>query len=97
MGDKREYEINPMGHVWETEDGSIDIFAYSVGSIHNGPRCVNCGYGFCHHCQPKPDHECARPRKRPTDSTETNAASGLLVAHKDAKFDVTSPTAARAF
>lgn len=55
------YEVNPRGHVWKTRDdvGSegIDIFGYEIGN-HNGPICVNCGYGFCHHCEEIPDHDC---------------------------------------
>ena len=48
------------GHVWELNNHnnsdddsdygkSVNIFAYEIG-YHNGPRCVNCGYEFCHHC-----------------------------------------------
>ena len=45
-------------HVWETYEykkGSnfdpedINVFAYEYGH-HNGPRCKNCGYYFCQHC-----------------------------------------------
>jgi hypothetical protein len=43
------------GHAWETRDGELDgetyFFAYADG-IHNGPRCVTCGYYFCIHCTP---------------------------------------------
>lgn len=52
------YIKNPRGHVWQEFDGEIDVFAYEDGSYHNGPRCIKCGYGFCHHCQPGPDHDC---------------------------------------
>lgn len=46
----RKYQIDPKGHVWElNDDGGINIFALS-DDIHNGPRCANCGYDFCHHC-----------------------------------------------
>lgn len=37
-------------HTWEQgEDGYINIFAFEEG-YHNGPKCVVCGYSFCHHC-----------------------------------------------
>lgn len=43
------------GHIWKKdEDGSLDIFAYSIGN-HNGYECILCGYGFCHHCQTELD------------------------------------------
>ncbi len=50
----------PRGHVWAiNEYGFIDLFAYESGQIHNGPRCINCGYGFCHHCSnQKTPHKC---------------------------------------
>lgn len=57
---KEPYEApeNARGHEWLTnDDGSIDIFGYDAG-YHNGPRCVKCGYGFCHHCQSLPDEDC---------------------------------------
>lgn len=58
MDEKRLYEIDPKGHEWEKdEDGSVNIFATSDGN-HNGPRCVKCDYGFCHHCREMPDQEC---------------------------------------
>ena len=41
-----------MKHRWQTYGEDIDIFAYMVGEYHNGPRCVTCGFGFCHHCNP---------------------------------------------
>ena len=54
----RPYERNPMGHVWKTDDaGGVDIFGFD-GGTHNGPICVKCGYGFCHHCRELPDHPC---------------------------------------
>ena len=55
----RDYEKNTMGHQWaEIWEGEVDIFAYEEGEFHNGPRCVKCGYGFCHHCNPMPSHPC---------------------------------------
>lgn len=55
-------KIKHNNHLWETYSGAgtsdknndeIDICAYMAGDIHNGPRCMICGYGFCHHCYPK--------------------------------------------
>ena len=49
------------GHVWATyedDPNEVDIFAYTRGTIHNGPVCINCGYGFCHHCKDVPAQEC---------------------------------------
>lgn len=41
-------------HVWEKDDaGEIEIFAYTSGESHNGPKCKICGFGFCHHCFPE--------------------------------------------
>jgi hypothetical protein len=63
------------GHVWETNRDSdsdlysegeygdkINIFAYSVG-FHNGPRCKNCGYYFCQHCDSEFDVPACLSRK----------------------------------
>jgi hypothetical protein len=59
------YIENPRGHVWvKDEDGEVDILAFDVETEtqgHNGPRCMVCGYGFCHHCQSAPDHDCPGP------------------------------------
>ncbi|HEY4760799.1 MAG TPA: hypothetical protein VIH42_09490 [Thermoguttaceae bacterium] len=47
------------GHTWKhDEGGSLDIFAYNVGEHHNGPRCIKCNYGFCHHCKTLPEISC---------------------------------------
>lgn len=61
-------KIKHTQHLWKTYDGqgtvnkndpNIDICAYSSGDVHNGPVCINCGYGFCHHCHPEEyDSEC---------------------------------------
>lgn len=52
------FEIDDKGHRWKREDdGAIDIFGVEWGH-HNGPICVNCGYGFCHHCQELPGISC---------------------------------------
>lgn len=53
---------NRHGHVWMTNHESNpdiydadeygnqrNIFAMSYG-YHNGPKCKNCGYEFCQHC-----------------------------------------------
>lgn len=43
-------------HTWKLNDygdcPGIDTVAYSVG-YHNGPKCVNCGFYFCEHCNPE--------------------------------------------
>jgi len=52
------YVKNNRGHVWETVHGDIHIFAFHPCDPHNGPRCIKCGYGFCHHCQDGPDNDC---------------------------------------
>lgn len=46
-------------HKWQKLlDGSINHFG-DRGGFHNGPICVECGYSFCEHCQPKEwDSEC---------------------------------------
>lgn len=50
------------GHHWQTlADGDIDIFGYEGGEYHNGPICVNCGYGYCHHCHDVPEVDCPNP------------------------------------
>lgn len=67
MSDKLPYQSpNNRGHVWKRNDydRSIDIFGKSAGH-HNGPVCVNCGYGFCHHCQTGPDHDCPKAKRKP--------------------------------
>lgn len=51
---------NAKGHVWKLDDYNeeVDIFAFDAGN-HNGPMCIKCGYGFCHHCHPVPEEECS--------------------------------------
>jgi hypothetical protein len=48
------HEGNTRGHVWRREEydpREVDIFGFcSDDGFHNGPVCVVCGYGFCHHC-----------------------------------------------
>ena len=62
--DKRPYELKRRGHVWKKdEDGYVEIFAYAEGH-HNGPQCVKCGYGFCHHCREVPAHDCAKAKPK---------------------------------
>jgi hypothetical protein len=67
MAERRPYQgRGAFGHVWKRDDfdkQSIDIFGKS-GGYHNGPVCVNCGYGFCHHCQDKPTKPCPGKKKR---------------------------------
>lgn len=60
-------KIKHNNHLWRKYDGTgtadknnddIDICAYEAG-YHNDPRCIVCGYGFCHHCYPEEyDSEC---------------------------------------
>jgi hypothetical protein len=67
MADKKPYHgKGALGHVWKRDEydkRSIDIFGYEAGSYHNGPVCVNCGYGFCHHCQDGPTKPCPKAKK----------------------------------
>lgn len=47
-------------HDWlKNEDGSVDIFAMDADT-HNGPRCIRCNYGYCHHCQTRPTQPCVK-------------------------------------
>ncbi len=62
--EKRPYQIKPRGHVWKKDGRDLDIFAYNPSDPHNGPMCVNCGYGFCHHCHDGPDHDCPKAKKK---------------------------------
>lgn len=55
-GEKRIVQF-PQGHVWEmrkkdddSDPDEINVFAYKANYC-NGPRCVNCGMGFCVHCE----------------------------------------------
>jgi len=51
------------GHVWETkEDGTINMWSLN-NEPHNGPRCVNCQKGFCHHCHDLTDPNGVPPCK----------------------------------
>lgn len=64
----RPYELtyNARGHIWKRDpsDGSVDIFAYTSDGDHcNGPQCVKCGYGFCHHCHQGPQTDCTADHK----------------------------------
>lgn len=55
----RDYEVNTKGHVWQKNeyDDKVDIMAMCY-DFHNGPKCINCGYDFCHHCQDGPTIIC---------------------------------------
>jgi len=58
----RAYETNSRGHVWkktEWDHEETDVFAFCEGDMHNGPRCVKCNYGFCHHCEVLPVMDCS--------------------------------------
>lgn len=56
--DLKEYQrdwltaFRQAGHRPVKEDGHVDIFAYTSGDHHNGPRCTECGEGRCWHCTP---------------------------------------------
>lgn len=51
MAETFEQAAERLGHVLERdEDGDIDIFAYAYNYC-NGPKCVNCGDIWCHHCE----------------------------------------------
>lgn len=39
-------------HRWVSEGKFIDTFAASCDGYHNGPKCENCGFEFCRHCNP---------------------------------------------
>jgi hypothetical protein len=68
----RAYELDPKGHEWAKNDydGEVDIFAYNPSEYCNGPLCVKCGYGFCHHCESVPDCKCtADTSSAPTSGT----------------------------
>jgi hypothetical protein len=56
----RPYVINNRGHEWMLkENGLIDIFGYTAAAGWcNGPVCVKCGYGFCHHHHSEPQEDC---------------------------------------
>ena len=61
MNRPHPYETSPRGHKWAVIEGTdeLDIMAYTDGVMCNGPRCVKCGYGFCHHCSKyKVSHPC---------------------------------------
>lgn len=56
---------NDRGHVWKKygdDAATVDIFAFSPADPHNGPACVVCGYGYCHHCEMGPDEDCPGPK-----------------------------------
>lgn len=62
---RRTYEDDPRGHIWKKNDydGEVDIFAFETDH-HNGPRCVVCGYEFCHHCQGRPSISCEEVQRQ---------------------------------
>lgn len=61
----QEYIDDTRGHEWKLdEEGKVDILGYNPGCPHNGPVCVKCGYGFCHHCHELPVIECPKTPKR---------------------------------
>ena len=44
------------GHNWEVKDYGdekgpfIDFMAADCEGYHNGPKCIDCGFEFCYHC-----------------------------------------------
>ena len=60
-----KHDYDNKGHVWMThdDDDTVDIFAYTPSEYCNGPRCIHCGYGFCHHCHDEPQIECSTKHK----------------------------------
>lgn len=66
------HDANTRGHTWKREDfdpREVDIFGLeSSCGYHNGPRCVVCGYGFCHHChRDGPPEPCTGPKPKTED------------------------------
>jgi hypothetical protein len=61
-----KFEINPRGHIWKKNDwnNEINIFGYERGEYCNGPVCIVCGYGFCHHCEDDtPQQDCVEQKE----------------------------------
>lgn len=53
------------GHLWQVDEfGDVDTFAFNH-EPHNGPKCMTCGYHFCHHCKSEPEKECSNPVEWP--------------------------------
>ena len=60
-------------HRWircEYDKRRIDVFAAeSSAGFHNGPKCADCGFEFCHHCNPEGYKTyCGTPSVEPNDS-----------------------------
>ena len=73
-----------MKHKWQKLDnGEINTFsAYATGGYCNGPVCVECGFSFCEHCNPKGyDTEC-HGRKGFRIYLADNSWSGYLAGFK---------------
>ena len=51
-------QLIPGGHGFAKNDynDEIDNFGYEAG-YHNGPICVFCHSGFCHHCSEAHEYE----------------------------------------
>ena len=53
-GDDEKVEAyQKSGHIWQEEDGYVDVFVLD-NNLHNGPKCVKCGYNPCWYCEPVP-------------------------------------------
>ena len=53
MAKKAKQSKKAKKHIWLKSGKDIEIFAYTAGEYHNGPKCKVCGFNFCHHCFPK--------------------------------------------
>lgn len=55
---------NSRGHVWIMDDDYdppiVDVWKHEGGHYCNGPKCVACGYSFCHHCHERPQKDCPK-------------------------------------
>ena len=49
-------KLRALAHEWKKHDydDDIDVFGAEdlVSPYCNGPKCVRCGFEFCHHCDP---------------------------------------------
>jgi hypothetical protein len=92
--DTKPYAANgrDRGHVWKTYEGTddVDIFGFNPYDPHNGPICVRCGYGYCHHCQRGPDEDCPGERVSDSEPDQTTDLSGSLGPSKAQPYTTTN-------
>jgi hypothetical protein len=69
-----------MKHKWKMDGKEIDIFAGGDGDFHNGPKCVRCGQGFCHHCHRECYTEQCSPKKKKIKGYDDKNLSPAIVA-----------------